>query len=256
MLNIHTVPAFQDNYFWLFHADGDRDAWIVDPGDAEPVEAALKALDLRLAGIVVTHHHFDHTGGVSQLAQAHGARVTGPDSSKIDGIDAVVRDGDSVTFAGARFEVFEVPGHTLDHIAYHSAEAGVLFCGDTLFAGGCGRLFEGTPAQMHGSLSRLATLPDDTRVYCAHEYTLANLAFAERVEPDSRDLQERIAEARATREAGEPTVPSTIALERATNPFLRTAEPAVMAAARARAGRELEDPAEVLAEVRRWKDAS
>jgi hydroxyacylglutathione hydrolase len=256
MLRIHTVPAFQDNYFWLFHAEGERDAWIVDPGDAEPVERALAEHDLRLAGIVVTHHHFDHTGGVSQLAAAHGASVTGPDSEKIDGVSDVVREGDAVTFAGVRFEVLEVPGHTLDHIAYHAPEAGVLFCGDTLFAGGCGRLFEGTPAQMHGSLSKLAALPPETRVYCAHEYTLANLAFAERVEPESRELAERIAEARALRDAGRPTVPSTIALEHATNPFLRVAEPSVVEAAREHAGAPLEGPESVLAEVRRWKDAS
>lgn len=256
MLRIHTIPAFNDNYFWLFHQSESVEAWVVDPGAADPVEAALAESGLQLAGIVVTHHHSDHTGGVSQLAQRHGARVTGPVSEQFRAVDATVGDGDRVRFADCTFDVIAVPGHTLDHIAYHCADEGVLFCGDTLFAGGCGRLFEGTPQQMQHSLEQLAQLPDDTRVFCAHEYTLANLAFAERVEPDNAALAERVAAARATRAAGAPTVPSTIALERATNPFLRTAAPSVIAAAEARAGHPLTGAADVLAQVRRWKDAS
>ena len=163
MLQIHPVPAFRDNYLWLFHEEGDRRAWIVDPGDAGPVEAALAERDLTLAGIVVTHHHFDHTGGVSQLARAHGVEVVGPRSREFTEVDRVLGDGDRVTLADREFEVIEVPGHTLDHIAYHCPDEGVLFCGDTLFAGGCGRLFEGTAEQMHRSLSRLAALPPSTR---------------------------------------------------------------------------------------------
>lgn len=256
MLEIHTIPAFSDNYFWLVHAEGRRAAWIVDPGDAEPVERALAALDLDLAGIVVTHHHSDHTGGVSQLAERHGAEVLGPVSERVPQVTKALRDGDAVEIAGARFEIIEVPGHTLDHIAYHCAEEGVLFCGDTLFAGGCGRVFEGTAAQMQHSLARLAAMPDDTRVYCAHEYTLANLAFARAVEPDNRQLAERERDARALRAEDRPTVPSTIALERATNPFLRWAEAEVLRAAEARHGGPVSEPAEVFAEIRRWKDAS
>ncbi|HSG89131.1 MAG TPA: hydroxyacylglutathione hydrolase [Pseudomonadales bacterium] len=256
MLRIHTIPAFRDNYFWLFHQEGQDAAWVVDPGDADPVEAALQQHGLRLAGIVVTHHHSDHTGGVSQLAARHGAHIVGPVSEQFPGVDEALRDGDVVTLADCTFDVITVPGHTLDHIAYHCPAEGVLFCGDTLFAGGCGRLFEGTPEQMFGSLSRLGALPEATRVYCAHEYTLANLAFASRVEPDNDELQTRIAAAERMRAAGEPTVPSTIELERATNPFLRTARPDVAAAASRHAGRTLSDPAAVLAEVRRWKDSA
>lgn len=256
MLEIHTIPAFSDNYFWLVHAEGARGAWIVDPGDPEPVERALAARGLELAGIVVTHHHSDHTGGVSQLAERHGAEVLGPVSERVPQVTRALRDGDAVEIAGARFEVIEVPGHTLDHIAYHSAAEGVLFCGDTLFAGGCGRVFEGTAAQMQNSLARLAALPGDTRIYCAHEYTLANLAFARLVEPDNVSLAEREREAKALRAADTPTVPSTIALERATNPFLRWSEESVLTAAQTRCGGPVSEPAEVFAEIRRWKDAS
>lgn len=256
MLEIHTIPAFSDNYFWLVHAAGARAAWVVDPGDAEPVERALAALDLDLAGIVVTHHHSDHTGGVSQLAERHGAQVLGPVSERVPQVTQSLRDGDAVEIAGARFEVIEVPGHTLDHIAYHCASEGVLFCGDTLFAGGCGRVFEGTAAQMQASLARLAALPGDTRIYCAHEYTLANLAFARHVEPENETLAERERAAKALRAADTPTVPSPIAVERATNPFLRWAEDSVLAAAERRRGGPVGEPAEVFAEIRRWKDAS
>lgn len=256
MLEIHTIPAFQDNYFWLVHAAGSKDAWVVDPGAADPVDAALAEHGLGLAGIVVTHHHSDHTGGVSQLAERHGATVIGPVSERFAAVDRTLTDGDTVEIAGATFTVLTVPGHTLDHIAYHSTAEQVLFCGDTLFAGGCGRVFEGTPAQMQASLARLAALPPETRVYCAHEYTLANLAFARRVEPANSDLEAREATARALRDAGTPTVPSTIGLELATNPFLRWDDPGVRSAAAERRGEEPEGPAEVFAEIRRWKDAS
>jgi len=193
---------------------------------------------------------------VSQLAERHGAEVLGPASAQVPQVTRVLRDGDAVEIAGARFEIIEVPGHTLDHIAYHCAAEGVLFCGDTLFAGGCGRVFEGTAAQMQQSLARLAALPGDTRVYCAHEYTLANLAFARQVEPDNAELAEREREAKALRAKDTPTVPSTIGLERATNPFLRWSEDSVLRAAEARHGSPLGEPAEVFAEIRRWKDAS
>ena len=256
MLQIHTIPAFSDNYFWLFHETGDAGAWVVDPGAEAPVDDALEALGLKLAGILVTHHHADHTGGVAGLVKRHGARVVGPVSAQFRAVDETVSEGDRVTCAGCDFEVFEVPGHTLDHIAYHCPSEAVLFCGDTLFAGGCGRLFEGSAAQMYSSLGKLAALPDATRVFCAHEYTLANLAFAVRVEPDNTALAERLEAARESRAADRPTVPSTVALERATNPFLRSAAPTVIAAAEARAGHALGEPESVLAEVRRWKDAS
>jgi hydroxyacylglutathione hydrolase len=255
MVEIHTIPAFQDNYFWLVHARGSQDAWVVDPGAADPVDGALAQHGLKLAGIVVTHHHSDHTGGVSQLAERHGATVVGPVSDRFTAVDQPLADGDEVDIAGARFRVLTVPGHTLDHIAYHSASEQVLFCGDTLFAGGCGRVFEGTPAQMQASLARLAALPPETRIYCAHEYTLANLAFARRVEPANAALEAREADARTLREAGTPTVPSTISLELATNPFLRWDDEAVMKAAAERSGAHPQGPADVFTAIRRWKDA-
>ena len=256
MLSIHTVPAFSDNYFWLCHRSDDRSAFVVDPGDPEPVERALRELDLTLTDILITHHHSDHTGGASQLAARHGARIHGPASDRIPFIEHTLRDGDTIEVCGTRFTVIAVPGHTLDHIAYHGADDDVVFCGDTLFAGGCGRMFEGEPAQMSASLARLADLPGRTRVFCAHEYTLANLAFARLVEPENTALAERQDQARALRDAGTPTVPTTIELELATNPFLRLDAPDVVAAARARRGGEVPTAGDVFAEIRAWKDVS
>lgn len=253
-MEVLAVPAFQDNYLWLLH-DPARCAWIVDPGDAAPVEAALDAHHLTLAGVLITHHHFDHTGGALQLAAQHGCPIYGPANSPFEGITAPLVDGATLTLGTTGFTVLTVPGHTLDHIAYYSAEAGLLFCGDTLFAGGCGRMFEGTAPQMYESLARLAALPDATAVYCAHEYTLANLRFAKAVEPDNAALLGRIAEAEALRAAGTPTVPTTIALERATNPFLRTEAPAVRRALAAQdEALEAAEPSACFAALRSWKD--
>ena len=259
MLRIEPVPAFSDNYIWLLHCGGD-DALLVDPGDAAPARDALAARGLRLSGILLTHHHPDHTGGVQALREAFpGITVHGPRGSPAAAcITQPLADGDSIMVLGRDARVLAIPGHTLDHIAYHlpatPTEAGLLFCGDTLFAGGCGRVFEGDPPMMHASLSRLASLPAQTRVFCAHEYTLSNLRFARAVEPGNAELRAREARDIASRERGEPTVPSTIGLELATNPFLRCAEATVQAAARDRASRELPDAAAVFAEVRAWKD--
>lgn len=256
MLEIRPVRAFRDNYLWLAH-DEDGGAFVVDPGDAEPVQQALETSGLTLRAIVVTHHHFDHTGGVRQLAERWSAPVYGPRNPAIEGITRPVDDGDRVEVLGTTFDVIAVPGHTLDHVAYFAADADggpVLFCGDTLFAGGCGRLFEGTAEQMHASLSRLAALPPATRVYCAHEYTLANLRFARAVEPGNAALEARLARDEARRERDEPTVPTTVGEELETNPFLRCSEPAVI---RAAAERDREPPAAgaaTLAIIRRWKD--
>jgi hydroxyacylglutathione hydrolase len=258
MPTIIPVPAFRDNYVWAIRS-GDRVA-VVDPGDAAPVEAFLGRERVALVAIVVTHHHPDHTGGIDALVDAHAVPVIGPAKEAIPRRTHAVRDGDAIVLPGLGLplEVIDIPGHTAGHVAYASAAAAwghpVLFCGDTLFAAGCGRLFEGTPAQMHASLSRLAGLPADTRVYCGHEYTLANLRFAAAVEPANAAIKDRTARMAALREAGLPTLPSTLADEAATNPFLRSREPAVRAAAAAREGRELDDPVAVFATIRAWKN--
>ena len=253
-MEVLAVPAFQDNYLWVLQ-DAERRAWVVDPGDPEPVEAALEERNLTLAGVMITHHHFDHTGGALQLAGRFTCPIYGPAGSPFEGITNPLEDGAILTLGNTAFTVLSVPGHTLDHIAYYSAEARLLFCGDTLFAGGCGRMFEGTAPEMYGSLARLAALPGDTRVYCAHEYTLGNLRFAKAVEPHNAALLARIAEAEALRAAGTPTVPSSIALERATNPFLRTEEPAVrQALAALDESLGTAEPSACFAALRSWKD--
>lgn len=251
-LQTTAIPAFRDNYIWLLARDGR--ALIIDPGEADPVQQELDRRGLRLETILVTHHHGDHVGGVAALAAAHGATVFGPAGSPFTGIDRPLRDGDRVHALDLAFTVLAVPGHTLDHIAYWCAAASAVFCGDTLFAGGCGRLFEGSAAQMYASLSRLAALPEETQAYCAHEYTQANLRFALAVEPSNSALQQRYADCAQRRAQGVATVPSAIGLERATNPFLRCAEPAVRAAAHAHDGAAATDPATVFAVLRTWKD--
>lgn len=256
MLAIHGVPAFQDNYLWVM-ARG-RDAAVVDPGDADPVEAWLAEKGLELRSILATHHHGDHVGGLAELAERWKCPVFGPAGERIAGLTQKLREGERITVPGLEvpLEVLDVPGHTAGHIAYvHRDPADpFVFCGDTLFAGGCGRLFEGTPEQMVASLSKLASLPPATRVYCAHEYTLANLRFARAVEPENAALAERQAREAARRERGEPTVPSSIGVELQTNPFLRWDAPAVIAAAEARAGHSLPDRVAVFAAIREWKN--
>lgn len=257
MIKVIPVPAFQDNYFWLFHTEGSNQAYVVDPGEAEPVLAALKHKGLQLAGILITHHHWDHTGGIDQLLTSFDVPVYGPKSQNIRQITHTLRQGDTLSLSEElQFQVLEVPGHTLDHLAYFCPESTqpLLFCGDTLFAGGCGRLFEGSAEQMHHSLSKLAELPTATAVYCAHEYTLSNLAFAQAVEGSNTKLIERINREEQKRSQQQPTVPSTIGLELATNPFLRCAESSVIDSVQSREGCEFDSPAEVLAAVRRWKD--
>ncbi|MEP4484766.1 MAG: hydroxyacylglutathione hydrolase [Halioglobus sp.] len=262
MLTIQPVPAFTDNYIWLLQEPDSREAFVVDPGDAAPVEERLQELGLTLAGILITHHHFDHVGGLNALKEHHQCTVYGPHNPAISGIDHVVSAGDSITVLGHKFDILEVPGHTLDHIAYFS-EGGaggagtnppLLFCGDTLFAGGCGRVFEGTFPMMLASLESLAQLPGSTEVYCAHEYTLANLAFAQAVEPDNPDLASRVTIAKQTRQQNQPTVPSTIALEQATNPFLRAHSEQLREALRQQGRLEEETAEGVFATVRGWKD--
>jgi len=254
-MNLLALPAFSDNYIWMLH-DG-RHALVVDPGDSAPVHEALQRLGLTLQAILVTHHHRDHVGGVDALRPLLKGPVWGPATEQIPEPFQPLRGGDQVTVLGMEFTVLDVPGHTAGHIAYHAGpldgQAPLLFCGDTLFSGGCGRLFEGTPAQMHASLQALAALPGDTRVCCAHEYTLSNLAFAASVDTANSDLNEYIHRCRALRDQGLPTLPSTVETERRINPFLRCEEPAVVEAAQGHgaAGR---DPVAVLAALREWKN--
>ena len=255
MPRIDALPAFNDNYIWLLQDPAARRCAVVDPGDAEPVRRWLaEHPGWHLSDILITHHHYDHVNGVASLKAEFGARVVGPVSEKIPGIDLNLRDGDVLELLGLQLQVLEVPGHTLDHIAYFAPDALLLFCGDTLFAAGCGRLFEGSPAQMHASLQRLAALPAPTRIYCTHEYTLANLRFAAAVEPDNRQVRERLAAVTALRERGGCSLPSDLALERATNPFLRCSEAAVVARVREAGEPQAPDAEEVFARLRRWKD--
>jgi hydroxyacylglutathione hydrolase len=222
-LEVVRVPAFRDNYIWLLHDPDSGETAVVDPGAAEPALAAADAHGWRIGAVWNTHWHADHTGGNGEVKAAHGATVIAPaaEAARIPTADRLVGEGDTVSIGRHTATVLEVPGHTAGHIAYHLPDAGILFIGDTLFAMGCGRLFEGTAAQMFGNMVRLAALPDETLVYCAHEYTESNGRFALVAEPDNRAIAERMDEVRRLRAADEPTVPTSIALERATNPFMR-----------------------------------
>jgi hydroxyacylglutathione hydrolase len=273
-VQLQALPAFSDNYIWMLH-DGQK-AWVVDPGDAAPVQHALSEKGLELAGILVTHHHADHVGGLAALLpQLHGP-IYSPAGEAMPVETQPLFDGDVVQIFGSHFEVMDVPGHTAGHIAFvergaaAQARAGaapstqapaadaahaapILFCGDTLFSGGCGRLFEGTAAQMHHSLGRLAALPANTQVCCTHEYTLSNLRFAMAVEPGNSDLQAYQRACEARRAAGQITLPSSIGLERQINPFLRCTEPAVVARALTE-GAASSAPADIFAALREWKN--
>lgn len=254
MLTVTPVPAFADNYLWIAHGDVPGRALVVDPGDAGAVLEALAGAGLSLDAILVTHHHPDHVGGVADLVARTGARVFGPAREQVPVPSTPVRGGERVELPalGLGFDVIDVPGHTAGHVAYYGH--GALFCGDTLFSAGCGRLFEGTPEQMLASLDALAALPDDTRVYCAHEYTLANLRFAMTVEPENPDLKAWQQEAASLRARDVPTIPTTIGREKRVNPFLRARAAGVRRSAEAHAGVVLGSPVAVFAEIRRWKD--
>ncbi|MBV6289347.1 hydroxyacylglutathione hydrolase [Pseudomonas aegrilactucae] len=257
MIQIDALPAFTDNYIWLLQDAVNQRCAVVDPGDAAPVLDWLQRHPgWQLSDILVTHHHHDHVGGVEQLKNATGARVSGPANERIPARDLGLQDNDRIDVLGLTFEVLEVPGHTLGHIAYYCArpQLPILFSGDTLFAAGCGRLFEGTPQQMHTSLERLAALPAATLVYCTHEYTLSNLRFARAVEPDNVHIAQRFDDVSALRAQDHITLPSNLALEKLTNPFLRTAETSVKEKIDERDGRINPTPSAVFAGLRAWKD--
>lgn len=252
MIEIIPIPAFEDNYIWLIR--NQAFAAVVDPGDADPVMDYLRQHGLELTAILITHHHGDHCGGAKELRQHFNCPVYGPRKEQITATTQAVAEHDSVTLPelGISFNVIDVPGHTRGHVAYYGINS--LFCGDALFACGCGRLFEGTPEQMQNSLAKLAALPDETKVFCAHEYTLDNIRFARIADPDNTALQQREVHARQTRAQGLPTLPSTIGMEKRTNPFLRWDDPHLIAAASRFAGHPLNSPASIFAAIRQWKD--
>ena len=219
-MNILPLPAFTDNYIWLIEENGK--ATVIDPGDANVVNNYLLKKNLRLENILITHHHYDHTGGVEQLKKSYECNVYGPYDSPFNGVEIKLKENDEISIHGFSFKIIEVPGHTLDHIAYHSEEQNVLFCGDTLFSGGCGRIFEGTPTQMYESLSKLSVLDKSTKIYCTHEYTQSNLDFAVKVEPGNNDLVEYKSKIDKKRMNDEISLPSNLELEKNINPFLRS----------------------------------
>ncbi|MCL2914882.1 hydroxyacylglutathione hydrolase [Shewanella corallii] len=255
LLNVTAIPAFDDNYIWCLTQSGSPQAWVVDPGQAKPVIAYLEQEQLTLSGILITHHHWDHTSGINDLSARYpDIEVYGPANPEINGLTQELKDGQMVNLKGLDIQarVLTVPGHTLDHIAYVCDDR--LFCGDTLFSGGCGRMFEGEPAQFHHSLSRLAALPANTRVYCAHEYTLSNLKFALMADPDNTELKAYQQECEALRAKGIPTLPSSIGKELAVNPFLRVDQKQVCQQINQHWQQNPADNVEAFALLRRWKD--
>jgi len=254
MMEVRRIHAFDDNYIWLIGCENNPSIAIVDPGDADPVVDYLEREHLKPEAILITHHHGDHTGGIKELVARYGIPVYGPANERIPALTQPVSEGDTVKLEGCHlsFQVLDTPGHTRGHVCY--VGHGALFCGDTLFTGGCGRLFEGSPEQMYASLEKIRALPDTTQVYCAHEYTQANLAFAMVAEPDNAAIRARLDEVRKLRASHQDTVPASLGLEKETNPFLRSHIPALIKAAESFAGKPLPNPAAVFATVRHWKD--
>lgn len=254
MMEVRRIHAFDDNYIWLIGCENNPNVAIVDPGDADPVFAFLEQEQLNPVAILITHHHGDHTGGVQELVAKFDIPVYGPAHERIPALTHPVVENDTVKLGacGLTFHVLDTPGHTRGHVCYVGHDA--LFCGDTLFTGGCGRLFEGSPEQMYASLEKLRALPDSTQVYCAHEYTQANLAFAVVAEPENPVIRARLEEVRQLRARHQDTVPASLGLEKETNPFLRSHVPALIAAAEHFAGHTLPSPSAVFATVRYWKD--
>lgn len=254
MITVSTLPAFDDNYIWLIGQNDSPFVAVVDPGDGEAVLAYCQAHQLTPVAILITHHHWDHTNGIAKIKQQFDIPVYGPSNESIDNLTHRLSEGDTVAIDAidANFTVIDTPGHTAGHICYYGHDS--LFCGDTLFAGGCGRLFEGTAEQMQASLAKIRNLPDQTKIYCAHEYTTANLAFAVIAEPDNPAITKRQQQAIELRAKGLATVPSVLESEKQTNPFLRWDHPPLVEAARRYCGKPLETPAEIFGAVRSWKD--
>ena len=262
-MKIVAIPSLQDNYIWLIYSEKKKLGYIVDPGTAQPVLDMCSQLKIKLIGILLTHHHPDHTGGVGAIVADHNMQeqthmpVYGPACENIAEVTCALSDNESITLATEKFDVLSIPGHTRGHIAYFSRNLmnnPVLFAGDTLFSSGCGRLFEGTAEIMHQSLMRISHLPDDTLIFCAHEYTENNLKFAITVEPDNPALYQRQQEVLRLRQANQPTIPTTLEQEKKFNPFLRTDQPDVIKAASSYAGYALQTPVDVFAALRQWKD--
>lgn len=251
-MNILPISAFTDNYIWCLHLEGGR-AIVVDPGDFAATQSYLTEHQLELAGVLVTHHHFDHTGGIEALTGAANIPVIGPRNSPFAGLTQTVEDGSQLILESLDIRVLAVPGHTLDHVAYYLPKFEALFCGDTLFSGGCGRVFEGTFEQMRNSLASLRELPPTTHIYCAHEYTAANLRFALAVDPDNAALKARVTEVSRLREANKPTLPTTLGDECLSNPFLRWDAPAIIDSAQKI--EQVQDANDVFRVIRQWKDA-
>jgi hydroxyacylglutathione hydrolase len=253
MINIIPIKALKDNYIWCLYHQETRECVVVDPGDAAPVQKTLRDLNLFLTGILITHHHWDHTSGVDALLKSFDVPVYGSAQSSVSTLSHRLREGDAIRLLNTlQLRVIEIPGHTLDHIAYVGND--MLFSGDTLFSAGCGRLFEGTALQMYSSLQKLRALPPETKVYCGHEYTLANLHFAKVVEKNNSWITQRIREVEMLMQEGKPSLPSTIEVERKTNPFLRSGEVEVIAAVEQYAKCKLNDPVDVFRCTREWKD--
>lgn len=253
-MRVHPIKAYSDNYIWVIQPTSEKRVIVVDPGDSQPVKAWLQEHDASVDSYLITHHHWDHTDGLEPLLGDYPAPVYGPKDSKILQISEPLQELDTFSRLGLNFEVLETPGHTLDHISFYTA--GHLFCGDTLFSGGCGRMFEGSPEQFVESLSKLRQLPGDTRVFCAHEYTQANLTFASLVEPDNAVLKSYLEKVKLMRQQDEITLPSSLQLELAINPFLRFDQVPVEKAAENHAKRKLTNKVEVFAVIRQWKDDS
>lgn len=260
MLTVYAIPALVSNYFWLLRPSLENNrAYILDPGAAQPVIATLQQYQLELEGIIITHHHWDHTDGIDELLSRYAVPVYGPDSARIPQVTHKLYDGDTLTLTDLSLDVIAVPGHTLDHLAYidsRTSNPTRLFCGDALFAGGCGKMFEGQPEQMLASLNKLASLPDETLVYCSHEYTLPNLQFALKVDTDNPALRTRLDAEQHKRQQLQSTLPTNIGIEKRTNPFLRCHLPQIKQAAEQQTGFPLESEAAVFAAIRHWKDQS